>query len=238
LHHHRNDQRGVSGHQDRGAEAIVVAERRDDCPGQDYLEKLLYVVESSNGGGAMLKSAEKKWPVRVFRSSKLKNQYQAPKKDCSTGYRYDGVYRIHKTQFTNETVTIPQDKLDFMSDKTEKYFFHMERIPVGKDPIDSNRLSNQELRQCIRIDSEEELSLVEEVEHTTVEEDRQPPVVEEVGQPPVVEEERQPFLVEEVDLDQMRPQIPQVLTDANIFSAWADGKCWANTINPSCFELC
>jgi len=159
---HRGGQRGVSGNVNRGAEAITVAGLREDSLGRDDFERLLYVVESSNGGGAMLKSAENIWPIRVFRSSKLNNQYQAPKKGHSTGYRYDGLYQILKVQFTDETHKIPTDKTNYKPDKTEMYFFHMERITGGEDPINSKQLSTEKLKENIGIVSEEQQTLVKE----------------------------------------------------------------------------
>jgi hypothetical protein len=95
-------QKGISGNKDFGCDAIIVSGTRGDEEGLDTFSQLVYCAESTVGGGSILKSMASKNCIRVFRSSVLKNRYQAraanQKKNASALYRYDGLYRVAQVQ--------------------------------------------------------------------------------------------------------------------------------------------
>ncbi len=99
---HRLDRRGVAGCQTNGADALI-SSRTDSSQGEhDSFFWLTYTSSNSQGAGALFKSYSRRLPVRVFRSSSLRqnNQFAPPafynenNKPPSTAYRYDGLYWI------------------------------------------------------------------------------------------------------------------------------------------------
>ena len=132
---HNASQRGVSGNQSTGCDAIIVSGSREDGLGEDSFDKLMYAAETKNGGGALLISMKKRIPIRVLRSSSGQNStYKALRiKGKSTQYRYDGLYEIKSVSFHDDTGTKKTETLDCLSERVmgRLYKFHLERLPSG-----------------------------------------------------------------------------------------------------------
>jgi alkylated DNA repair dioxygenase AlkB len=95
MNAHRSTQRSVSGNKVMGCDAITVSRDRED----DTFVRFSFAAETRVGGGSMLTSLQKGYPVRVFRTSALHNKYKAVAKKSgpkskSNVYRYDGLYHI------------------------------------------------------------------------------------------------------------------------------------------------
>ena len=93
---HFNERGGVSGNMNDGCPSIVVTEVSPELGEFDAFLYISYYVQPHQRSGALLKSYDKKLPVRVFRSSKGTNgqfhpSSRFPHHVC---YRYDGVYYI------------------------------------------------------------------------------------------------------------------------------------------------
>jgi SAD/SRA domain len=92
-------ERGVSGNQKVGCNAIVVSGKKHQEHSEDSFVGLAYAATSREGALAMKRSWEKGYPIRVFRSSTYESKYCArPPDDCkrnATFYRYDGLYEIY-----------------------------------------------------------------------------------------------------------------------------------------------
>jgi hypothetical protein len=139
---HLMQQRGISGNEITGADAIIVSGRREDGLGTDQFLKLMYAVESAKGAKSVVTSSKKKLPIRVFRSSIYKSPYRALRppsfhKACQTVYRYDGLYRV----------------MAFQEPSAPKgpFKFELHRIDAGPDDM-SNRIPNSEfVDNCCRL---------------------------------------------------------------------------------------
>ena len=91
-------QRGISGSQSFGADAIIVSGKR--C-GDDDVEHLRYVAEWRIGANSLFMSFAQQSVIRVFRSAKYiesnnigGTDVARDQKSTSNLYRYDGLYRI------------------------------------------------------------------------------------------------------------------------------------------------
>ena len=131
----------MSGNAKRGCEAIIISGAREDGLGEDRFDSMTYAVESSRGGKSLLVNIYERLPVRVFRSSNegKKNPFRSkpfvkPNSKDATGYRYDGVYKV--TDFCC-CQTATGNKL--------LYLFELDRLPVGMDPINNNRVCAEAL---------------------------------------------------------------------------------------------
>jgi len=103
LHAHRSQQRGISGNQDVGCDAIIVSGLRQDGMGNDRLFRLEYAATSKQGALSILKSFTKNLLIRVFRSSVLKSPFKALSKTTLPAcYRYDGLYKVEAVRFYND----------------------------------------------------------------------------------------------------------------------------------------
>jgi hypothetical protein len=96
---HCMQQRGISGRQETGCDAIIVSGLRRDGLGGDDLDELWYAAESSKGALAIVTSYYKQIPVRVFRTSAYRERFRALMVGRSARYRYDGVYTV--TRYDN-----------------------------------------------------------------------------------------------------------------------------------------
>lgn len=142
-------QKGVSGNQEDGCDAIIVGERKEDiCLELDELVKFVYVAEIKNGAFSILKTALAGKPIRVFRSSASHGRWQVqlPQQDCknkSTVYRYEGLYTVSFDE--SHFVKIRQDS-------TLSFYFHFQRVSVGdgnlNNKIGDEGLQNQYHRGC------------------------------------------------------------------------------------------
>lgn len=98
LNAHRMQQRGISGNQKTGADAIIVSGHRKDKLEEDNFHSLLYAAERGIGALGLVESYKNRLPIRVFRSSKYRSALNAvlmsKTKDTQTKYRYDGLYQI------------------------------------------------------------------------------------------------------------------------------------------------
>ena len=82
---------GISGNQERGCDAIVVAKQRH---GDDF-NQLTYSASSNQRGKAMYRTYTAGHNlIRVFRSTSLPSCYRALSKEKTQMYRYDGLYKI------------------------------------------------------------------------------------------------------------------------------------------------
>jgi hypothetical protein len=133
-------QKGISGNKAFGCDAIIVSGAREDGDGLDDFSHLVYVAESTVGGGSILTSAASTNRIRVFRSSVLQNPYQAravnQKKNASALYRYDGLYRVTKVSFTDAEsgITVyeaPEHLSPIVSRRL--YRFWLRRVEAGID---------------------------------------------------------------------------------------------------------
>ena len=112
-------QRSVSGNQHVGCNALIVSGLRHKQYSKDNYDDLTFCATSTEGGLALSKSHTDGSLIRVFRSSKLNSIYRANEsicgETCSCGccvlngfafkkryksnvYRYDGLYKIDKTE--------------------------------------------------------------------------------------------------------------------------------------------
>ena len=156
MYAHRSQQRGISGNQLVGCDAIIVSGLRHDGLGKDQLFRLDYGASSKEGALSVLKSYTEEIPIRVFRSSVLRSPYKALSKTTSPAcYRYDGLYKVEVVHFFDETseqasiVECPEKHLTSRIPSSRVYLFHLTRIDDGVGQR-ANRLSSEEfLRQSI-----------------------------------------------------------------------------------------
>ena len=100
---HRSQQRGASGNQGMGCDAIIVSGKKDRGPEeQDNLVTLTYSAATPQQGSLSLqKSLDDNLPVRVFRSTDYKHKKLKATLPSNGGfrrgrtyYRYDGLYLV------------------------------------------------------------------------------------------------------------------------------------------------
>lgn len=133
----------MSGNKDEGCNAIVVSGLRSDGLGEDGLFSLTYAASSQQGSKAMLCSYNKDFPIRVFRSSDLGNDFKPPMfpktgEGSKKSFRFDGLYSV----VSNPTTQVCGDKIVSI--------FKLVRIQKGQSEFD-NKLSNNEfLESCIQ----------------------------------------------------------------------------------------
>jgi len=157
MYAHRSQQRGISGNQLVGCDAIIVSGLRHDGLGNDQLFRLDYAASSKEGALSVLKSYIEEIPIRVFRSSVLRSPYKALSKSSSPAcYRYDGLYKVELVHFFDESseqatiVECPEKHLTSRIPSSRVYLFHLTRIDDGVG-LRTNRLSSEEfLRQSIK----------------------------------------------------------------------------------------
>ena len=142
-------QRGISGNTEKGCDAIIVSGLRADQLGKqdDKFSTFIYAAETNVGGGSLLTSFKKKFPIRVFRSCHLDNAYRyvASLATQASTYRYDGLYEIR---------SISGEGLTDINECTKlvvgvAYQFKMERKKPG-DCCFTNNVSNNEVLRCSR----------------------------------------------------------------------------------------
>jgi len=130
---HGGFQRGISGNQTVGCDAIIVS---GTYWGHDDMVNLYYTVTDKVGGKALKVSAQRHLPIRVFRSSTYLHNFRAvvpphfPQSSCCY-YRYDGLYwsRIPKTTEVERTT----------SEKEDEEVIHLVRIDGWHEPIKEYR---------------------------------------------------------------------------------------------------
>jgi hypothetical protein len=153
-------QRGISGNKDFGCDAIVVSGARKDDHGQcvDLWSTLEYWAETTVGAGSILKTMEKKNPIRVFRSSVLPNSYQAienhDKRSVSARgriYRYDGLYQVTEVSFVESSgMKISQGPENLSPLVIHRlYYFQLVRLPAGRG-ADRNEMSDDTFMENCR----------------------------------------------------------------------------------------
>ena len=99
---HRGQQRGVSGNQVMGCDAIILGKKDRGPKEKDNLATLTYSAASPQQGSLSLwKSLENDLPVRVFRSTDYEHKKLKATipphggfRRASTYYRYDGLYLV------------------------------------------------------------------------------------------------------------------------------------------------
>jgi alkylated DNA repair dioxygenase AlkB len=121
---HGHQQRGISGQQTIGCDALVVSGLRtatDDEPEQqDELTHLVYNAEASIGALSVVMSYTKGLPIRIFRSSRYKSPYRALVDQhrklqqygttySTSFYRYDGVYVVNSYIEPDEPLREPYE---------------------------------------------------------------------------------------------------------------------------------
>jgi hypothetical protein len=152
-------QKGISGNKDFGCDAIIVSGARKDGEGLDNFNGIVYCAETTVGGGSLLKSMALKNCIRVFRSSKLQNPYQAhqghagnQKKNASAIYRYDGLYRVTKVSFLQEgsgTRLVDEEPEHLSPIVTGRlYHFHLTRVEAGTEACTNELADNRFLHHC------------------------------------------------------------------------------------------
>lgn len=123
---------------------------RKDGFGEDSFDELLYAADTRVGAGGLLTSMEKRIPIRVFRSSRLDNEYAAesPVKNGSARYRYDGLYRLEGVRFDDGSGIEKEERPRCLSPlvKGRVYKFQLARIEVREDEM-SNRKSTEEIME-------------------------------------------------------------------------------------------
>jgi alkylated DNA repair dioxygenase AlkB len=126
---HLGQQRGISGNQKVGCDAIIVSGK---WPGCDKFKTLLYTANSKVGARAIVRSHHQKFPIRVFRSDTYESPFRAAGKRASSSklYRYDGLYHVMMHEEPQES--------------EGEFQFVLERLDDGM-----NLVSNQDiLQQC------------------------------------------------------------------------------------------
>mmetsp|Transcript_17096 Transcript_17096/g.24178 ORF Transcript_17096/g.24178 Transcript_17096/m.24178 type:complete len:362 (-) Transcript_17096:674-1759(-) len=130
---HRSDMRGVNGNIKMGCDSIVVSRQDPRLQEEDNLQQLKYTSSRAQGGGALWQSFFKKRPIRVFRSSKLRNLYPPPNMSTNSGcvktlYRYDGLYTV-------ETIWDNQGSITKETPKPNggEFTFLLTRLPSHSD---------------------------------------------------------------------------------------------------------
>lgn len=123
---HQQQNAGISGNMQSGADAIIVSGKREDGLEKDTFFHLTYAAERKIGALALVKSCEQELPVRVFRSSKYNSKYRAVSKDSFTNnkntiYRYDGLYKV--TSYRNPRIPMGA------------YVFQLQRVKKGTDEL-------------------------------------------------------------------------------------------------------
>ena len=108
----------------------------------------MYSAETKVGGGSVLKSMADNNPIRVFRSSVLKNEYRAreafdtQKASPSALYRYDGLYKVTKVGFLlpvkngkkgEDVWEVPNNLSSTVPNRL--YHFHLVRVKRGNDDL-------------------------------------------------------------------------------------------------------
>jgi hypothetical protein len=138
------------------------------CQQHDQLSKLLYVAEMRNGAQAIMTTALAKLPIRVFRSSSAQGPWQVSlsavqqNEKNQTWYRYEGLFQVllHKDHI-----------LQVNHDASISFYFHLERVGLGRHDNFRNAISNREFREYHaatgshrNIDQPPSLQLVENME--------------------------------------------------------------------------
>jgi alkylated DNA repair dioxygenase AlkB len=144
---HSSVQKGISGNQKTGCDAIILSGAREDGLGEDLFDRIMYAAESRVGAGALLISMENHIPIRVFRSSSGKNStYKALPIKNSNQYRYDGLYEIIYLTFQDDTSTVTETP-SCLSKKVlgRLYQFYLKRLPCSNPH--GNTKTTQELMQ-------------------------------------------------------------------------------------------
>jgi hypothetical protein len=149
-------QRGISGNQSFGCDAIIVSGARKDGKGGDNFYNLVYCAESTVGGGSILKSMASKNCIRVFRSSVLQNPFRCTgvvnqKKSASALYRYDGLYRVTQVSFADEVsgkkvYEEPEHSSRMVSGRL--YHFYLSRVEAGTEACTNEMEDNKFLEYC------------------------------------------------------------------------------------------
>jgi hypothetical protein len=148
-------QKGISGNKDFGCDAIIVSGAREDGEGLDNFSDLVYCAETKVGGGSILKSMTSENRIRVFRSSVLQNPYQArapnQKKNASTVYRYDGLYRVTQVSFADEVsgfnvYEVPEHLSPIASHRL--YRFSLRRVEAGTDAYTNQMADDTFMDYC------------------------------------------------------------------------------------------
>ena len=106
---HLGIQRSISGSSQFGCDAVIISAAREDDYEWDAYFDLVYAVESRKGGGALEKSYQCGYRVRIFRSSHADGSIKG--RGCQNGYvrhyRYDGLYDVAGMQKPREAKTTP-----------------------------------------------------------------------------------------------------------------------------------
>eukprot|EP00934_Nitzschia_sp_Nitz4_P000267 Nitzschia sp. Nitz4//scaffold75_size92586//56569//58519//NITZ4_004860-RA/size92586-augustus-gene-0.90-mRNA-1//-1//CDS//3329557720//267//frame0 len=114
---HGAAQRGVSGTEDKGCDAIIVSGNGRGSMDTDQWKALVYAAEAHRGGRALRTSFKSRLPVRVFRSHVYRSPYVAIRhgkwQANVKNYRYDGLYLLIKCE---EAVNL-----------NEPFVFHLRR---------------------------------------------------------------------------------------------------------------
>lgn len=157
---HEQLQKGVSGTKAQGCNAIALSGLRSDAKGDNKdFSSFVWFVELWNGGAAMLKSAQDRLPIRVFRSSDLNSVFRALviAHHQTKSFRYDGLYEIIFAGYEcgERTVPVSLDAADIihshpLANQNTIYCFQLRRIEKGPGPM-QNELSDLELAmKCLR----------------------------------------------------------------------------------------
>lgn len=136
---HRMNDKGVSGDQKDGADAIVISSQDKTKREEDRFVRFLYTSSKKQGALAQMKSFVNGSVVRVFRS------YNATKYGSAGGkenrlYRYDGLYRILQAIDENGNPCRNWQS----PNKDAQYTFLYERVETGEGRY-TNRRSNTEM---------------------------------------------------------------------------------------------
>ena len=151
-------QAGISGNKDSGCDAIIVSGLREG--GQDTFDKLVYVADKKAGAGRLLFSMKNQIPIRVFRSSILKNEFAAESKE-KRSYRYDGLYACRFISNADGPRKVSVSNPPFLLVDGHQYKFYLERLEVGNDNM-SNRISTEEMKlgiECSRGQNKKRMSM-------------------------------------------------------------------------------
>jgi len=126
---HRTDQKGINGNKTIGSDSIVVSRQSKDLREDDGLEWLFYTSTRMQGALGLCRSHENNSPIRVFRSSRLENQYSPPpftseNNQERTSYRYDGLYLVCKVFDSDGNAT------EVTPIGNEQFTFQLTRLPI------------------------------------------------------------------------------------------------------------
>ena len=137
---------GVSGNQTVGCEAITVSRSSPEYREEDHFSWLRYSSNVRQGLRALYSSWKLQKPVRVFRSSKLGNHFQASSSTKNQQmFRYDGLYKVTHVwndKGEKDPSELPKQKLRL------EYTFLLERI-CG----DGNLTETEFFAECKRRES-------------------------------------------------------------------------------------